>query len=192
MGRLQFVVMAAVGALVLAACDQGPKAPSAPKAPTAAAKCAAGIERTVSFTSANARDRLIVEALGPDCANPAMSVRLYDPAGRLVFSNMTSGKWLLSGELFPQGGGTAQGVAENLIDIAPPGGMQLPEWRDGGAAPPAPEYGAFKILVPQPAYERLRRLGMPTMILRGGAESGTVYIYDAENGTAMAIVQYAV
>ncbi len=189
MGRSYAVGLSFCLAATLAACDQGPKAPAST---AAGPNCAAGIERAVSFTSAQAKDRLIVEALGPDCTNPAMATRLYDPAGRLVFSNMTSGKWLMSGELFPQASGTAQGVAENLIDIGPPGAMQLPEWRDGAAEPPAPEYGAFKILVPQPAYERLRRLGMPTMILRGGAESGTVHIYDRENGTAVAIAQYAV
>jgi hypothetical protein len=189
MGRSTAVCFAVVLAAALAACDQGVKPPAS--SASAGPKCAAGIDRTVSFTAAQAKDRLIVEALGPDCKNPAMSTRIYDPSGRLVFSNTTSGQYLM-GDLFPQAGGTAQGVAENLIDIGPPGAMQLPEWRDGAAEPPATEYGAFKILVPQPAYERLRRLGMPTMILRGGAESGTVYIYDRENGTAVAIVQYAV
>ena len=98
----------------------------------------------------------------------------------------------MSSELFPQSGGTAQGVAENLIDIAPPGGMQLPEWRAGAATPKPSGYGAFEILVQQPAYERLRRLSLPTMILRGGAESGTVYVYDPENGEAVAIAAFAV
>ena len=135
---------------------------------------------------------MIVEALGPDCKNPAMATRLYDPSGRLIFSNMTSGKWLMSTELFPQSGGTAQGVAENLIDIAPYGGMQLPAWRAGAAAPKPSGYGAFEILVQQPGYERLRRLNLPTMILRGGAESGTVYVYDPENGEAVAIAAFAV
>jgi hypothetical protein len=184
MSRFLRFGMILILASALGACGQEAKDP--------VAKCAAGIERAVSFTAANARDRLVVSALGPDCANPAMEVRLTDPSGRLVFSHMTSGKWLMNPELFPQAGGTAQGVAETLIDIAAPGAMALPEWRDGAAEPPAPEYGAFKILVPQPAYERLRRAGMPTMILRGGAESGTVYVYDAEAGTALALVQYAV
>jgi hypothetical protein len=184
MSRFHSFAAGAVLAGAFAACGQGGQVP--------VAKCAAGIERAVSFTAANARDRLVVQALGPDCANPAMEVRLSDPAGRLVFSHMTSGRWLMNPELFPQAGGTAQGVAETLIDVAPPGAMALPEWHDGAAEPPAPEYGTFKILVPQPAYERLRRAGMPTMILRGAAESGTVYVYDAENGTAVALVQYAV
>ncbi len=53
-------------------------------------------------------------------------------------------------------------------------------------------YGAYEALIPQPAYERLRALNAPTLIKRGGGESGTFYIYDPESGEAVAVANFAV
>jgi hypothetical protein len=193
-------------ALLVAGCDQGAKAPeqakseppaetaSAPPAPTApsgAQPCATTVERTVAFTAAQAKDRLVIEALGPDCANPALFARLYDPTGRLVYANMISGKWLMSAEMFPQGGGSAQTVIENLYDIGEPNSQTLPAWPENTPAPAKGSYGAFEAKVPQPAYERYRALNGVMMIRRGGGESGTFYIYDPELGEAVAVAQYA-
>jgi hypothetical protein len=190
-------------ALALVACDQTQKTcdrttmPSPPAvavqaAQPAIAPCAASVERTVAFTTAQAKDKLIVEALGPDCANPAMFARLFDAQGRLVYADMTSGKWLMNAEMFPQAGGTAKGATENLYDIGEPNSMNLPAWRAGTRAPSRGNYGAFEALVPQPAYERLRALNATTLIKRGGAESGTFYIYDPEAGEAVAVAKFAV
>jgi hypothetical protein len=150
------------------------------------------IERTVAFTSAQAKDKLTIEALGPDCANPAIFARIFDPSGRLVFANVTSGKALMSVEMFPQGQGTAQGVAENLYDIGEPNSMNLPEWKAGAKAPAKGGYGAYEAMVPQPAYERLRALNATTLIKRGGGESGTIFIYDPESGEAIAVAMFAI
>lgn len=191
---MRAMVLAVLGAgLVLGGCEQvcstaGPR----PSAPPAGQTCAKVVERTVAFTGAQAKDKLVVEALGPDCANPAMFARLYDSNGRLVYADMTSGKWLMSMELYPPAGGTAQGVAETLYDIGEPGSANLPGWAPGAPAPSTGSYGAFEALVPQPAYERLRALSAPAMIKRGGAESGTFYIYDPEAGAAVAIARFAV
>ena len=179
--------------LILGGCDQvcstvGPR----PALPPGAQACARVVEKVVAFTSSQARDRLVVEGLGPDCSNPAIFARLYDGAGRLVYADMTSGKWLMSAELFPQAGGTPQGVAETLYDIGEAGAALLPGWAPGAPAPATGTYGAFEALVPQPAYERLRALKAPAMIKRGGAESGTFYIYDPEAGAAVAIARFAV
>lgn len=193
---------ACVAVLALAACDQvmtkcdpveTKVAAPAPAAETAAVKpCGDTYEQAVSFTGAQAKDRLVVEPLGPDCANPAVFARLYDSAGRLVYANMTSGKWLMSAETFPPAGGTPTGVAKTLYDIGEPNSLTLPQWKAGARAPARGNYGAFEALVPQPAYERLRALNAPTLIKRGGAESGTFYIYDPESGEAVAIAQFAV
>lgn len=185
--------------LALAGCGEAvkcpPAAPVAP-APQAAASgpqpCAQPVEIAVAFTSGQRSDKLVVEALGPDCSNPALFARLTDAKGRLVYADMTSGKWLMNAEMFPQAGGTARGVAENLYDIGEPNSMNLPPWRAGQRAPSRGNYGAFEALVPQPAYERLRALNLPTLIKRGGAESGTFYIYDPENGEAVAVAKFAV
>ena len=117
---------------------------------------------------------------------------MFDTTGRLVYADMTSGKWLMNAELFPQAGGTAQGVAENLYDIGEPNSMNLPAWRAGTNVPLRGNYGAYEALVPQPAYERLRALNAPTLIKRGGGESGTFYIYDPESGEAVAVANFAV
>ena len=194
-------------ALALAACDQASKPPEQTKPPEAQSRaqvpatpmasasvptCATVVERTIALTSAQAKDRLIVEALGPDCANPAMFARIFDANGRLVFANMTSGKWLMNAELFPQGSGTPQGVAENLYDIGEPNSTNLPAWKTGTPAPAKGNYGAYEALIPQPAYERLRALNAATLIKRGGGESGTIFIYDPELGEAVAVAIYAV
>ncbi len=188
MRRLALVVGAA---LALGGCEQmcgaaGPK----PAVPLAQA-CAKPFERTVSFTSAQPNDRLVVEALGPDCSNPAILARVFDSNGRLVYAEMESGKLLMSVEGFPPGGGSAQGAVEAAYDIGGPNSLNLPAWLGGPAPAPAP-YGAFEVLVPQPAYERLRRLNAPTLIKRGGFESGTIYIYDPENAHAVAVAKFAV
>ena len=169
-----------------------PAAPAVQTAAPAIAPCATAVERTVAFTTAQAKDKLIVEALGPDCKNPAMFARLFDAQGRLVFATMSSGKWLMNAEMFPQAGCTAKGVAENLYDIGEPNSMNLPTWRAGQRAPSRGNYGAYEALVPQPAYERLRALNATTLIKRGGAESGTFYIYDPESGEAVAVANFAV
>lgn len=208
MTRLRSIGVLLSTALVLAACDQGAKAPETPAqpeaqkaveptpvaapAPAAPMACATVIERMIAFTSAQAKDKLIIEALGPDCANPAMFARIFDANGRLVFADMTSGKWLMNVELFPQGLGTPQGVAENLYGIGEPNSMNLPAWKAGAKAPAKGSYGAYEALVPQPAYERLRALNATTLIKRGGGESGTIYIYDPESGEAVAVAIYAV
>ncbi len=194
-------------ALALAACDQASKPPeqskpsetksnaqaeTAPAASPSVPACASIVERMIAFTSAQAKDKLIIEALGPDCANPAMFARIFDANGRLVFANMTSGKWLMNAELFPQGLGTPQGVAENLYDIGEPNSKNLPEWKAGAAAPAKGGYGAYEELIPQPAYERLRALNATTLIKRGGGESGTIFIYDPELGEAVAVAIFAV
>jgi hypothetical protein len=185
--------------LALGACEQVTKcdAPVETKAAVAPAPsgpqpCAEKVERVVTFTAAGAKDRMVVEALGPDCANPAMFAQLYDASGRLVYADMTSGKWLMSAETFPPAGGTPRGVAENLYDIGEPNSLTLPAWKAGARAPGKGNYGAFEALVPQPAYERLRALNAPTLIKRGGAESGTFYIYDPEAGEAVAVAKFAV
>lgn len=202
-------IAAAIGtALALAACDQGAKTPQnadttpaaetppATTAPVAAAPtvptCATLVERTIPFTSPQAKDKMQIEALGPDCANPAMFARIWDANGRLVYANMMSGKWLMSVESFPPGGGAAQGVAENLYDIGEPNSKNLPEWKAGSPAVSTGGYGAYEALVPQPAYERLRALNGTTLIKRGGGESGTIYIYDPESAEAVAIARFAV
>jgi hypothetical protein len=189
-----------IGAFALAACDQmakcdppvETKAAQPVLAETGPQPCGDIFEVPVSFTGAQAKDRLIVEPLGPDCANPSVFARLYDGSGRLVFANMTSGKWLMNAEMFPQAGGTPSGVAKTLYDIGEPNSLTLPQWKAGARAPSRGNYGAFEALVPQPAYERLRALNAPTLIKRGGAESGTFYIYDPESGEAVAIAQFAV
>ncbi len=193
------VLVSAAGALGLAACEQATKCEipagggtPVPMVAAAPQPCAAPVETAVGFTSAGSQDKLIVEALGPDCANPAMFARLIDAKGRLVYAEMTSGKWLMSAELFPQAGGTARGVAENLYDIGEPNSMNLPQWRAGARGPERGSYGAYEAMVPQAAYERLRALNAPTLIKRGGAESGTFYIYDPENGEAVAVAKFAV
>jgi hypothetical protein len=187
-------------ALMVAACNPQaqtcdrtnmPAEPVKTAGPTVA-PCARVVERTIAFTGARSQDRIVIEALGPDCANPAMFARVFDAAGRLVYADMTSGKWLMNGEMFPQAGGTAQGVAENLYDIGEPNSMNLPAWRAGTGAPLRGDYGALEALIPQPAYERLRALNAPTLIKRGGAESGTFYIYDPEAGEAVAVAKFAV
>ena len=193
------VLVLAAGALGLAACEQATKceiprggATPAPVVAAAPQSCAAQVETAVGFTSAARQDKLIVEALGPDCTNPAMLARVIDGKGRLVYAEMTSGKWLMNAEMFPQGAGTPRGVAENLYDIGEPNSMNLPVWRAGARAPERGNYGAYEALVPQAAYERLRALNAPTLIKRGGAESGTFYIYDPENGEAVAVAKFAV
>lgn len=194
------VLILGASALGLAACEQATRceipAGAAVPAPAIVAAapqpCAAPVETLVGFTSAVRQDKLIVEALGPDCANPAMFARVIDAKGRLVYAEMTSGKWLMSAEMFPQAGGTARGVTENLYDIGEPNSMNLPVWRPGARGPERGNYGAYEVLVPQPAYERLRALNAPTLIKRGGAESGTFYIYDPENGEAVAVAKFAV
>lgn len=193
-------------ALLVAGCDQGTKAPeqakSEPPAQTAAVPtvapispaptaCATTVDRTVAFTAPKANDRLVIEALGPDCSNPALFARLFDQAGRLVYANVISGKWLMSAEMFPQGQGTAQGVIENLYDIGEPNSKTLPAWAENTPAPAKSDYAAFEPKVPQPAYERYRALNGVMMIRRGGGESGTFYIYDPELGEAVAVAQYA-
>lgn len=194
-------------ALALGGCDQicgpavgsrPPQAPMAPAAPSAETApppntqaCAQPFQRTVSFTSAQPRDQLIVEALGPDCSNPSMVGRVFDASGRLVYTEMTSGQWLMNPEIFPPGSGTAQGATEALYDIGEPNSMNLPVWTSG-PAPQKGNYGAYEALVPQPTYERLRRLNAPTLIKRGGAESGTIFIYDPEARMAIAVAEYAV
>jgi hypothetical protein len=193
------VLVLAAGALGLAACEQATKCeiPAGGVAPTPVAAaapqpCAAPVETAVGFTGAGPRDKLIVEALGPDCANPAMFARLIDGNGRLVYAEMTSGKWLMSAEMFPPGEGTAAGVARSLYDIGEPNSLTLPVWRAGASSPERGSYGAYEVLVPQPAYERLRALNAPMLIKRGGAESGTFFIYDPENGEAVAVAKFAV
>jgi hypothetical protein len=136
-------------------------------------------------------DKIVVEALGPDCSNPALLGRVFDAKGRLVYAEMTSGKWMMNGEIFPPGGGTAQGAIDALYDIGGPNSMTLPAWISG-AVPQKGNYGAYEALVPQPAYERLRQLNAPTMIKRGGGESGTIYIYDPESAMAIAVARFAV
>ncbi|MBP6012355.1 MAG: hypothetical protein KBA31_09025 [Alphaproteobacteria bacterium] len=191
---MKAMVLAVLGAgLALGGCDQVcSTVGQRPLAPPGGQACAKTVERVVAFTGAQAKDKLIVEALGPDCSNPAMFARLYDGNGRLVYADMTSGKWLMSAELFPPAGGTPQGVAETLYDIGEAGGANLPGWAAGAPAPATGSYGAFEALVPQPAYERLRALKAPAMIKRGGAESGTFYIYDPEAGVAVAVARFAV
>lgn len=106
-----------VAGVALGGCEQvcGPVA--RPAAPPAQA-CAKPFERTVSFTSAQSGDRLIVEALGPDCSNPSMVGRVFDAKGRLVYTEVTSGQWMMNPEIFPPGGGTAQGAIDTLYDSA--------------------------------------------------------------------------
>jgi hypothetical protein len=193
-------------ALVVAGCDQGVKAPEQTKSkapvemaavpvaatvPAGPAPCATTVERTVAFTAPQAKDRFVIEALGPDCANPALFARVYDPSGRLVYANVISGKWMMSAELFPQGGGSAQTVIENLYDIGEPNSQTLPAWAENTAAPAKSSYAAFEPQVPQPAYERYRALNGVMMIRRGGGESGTFYIYDPELGEAVAVAKFA-
>lgn len=200
------VCVVAGAALVLAGCDQGVKAPepakseataaTTPPPPAASAAnsvaaCAPAVERIVAFTAAQAKDRFVIEALGPDCANPALFARLYDPSGRLVFANMISGKWMMSAEMFPQGQGNAQTVIENLYDIGEPNSQTLPAWAEHAPAPAKSDYGAFEAKVPQPAYERYRALNGAMMIRRGGGESGTFFIYDPELGETVAVAQFA-
>lgn len=182
-------LMLAVG-VVLGGCDQVCGPAVRPVAPPVQA-CAKAFERTVSFTSAQPGDKLVVEALGPDCANPAMLARVFDAKGRLVYAEMTSGKWMMNPEIFPQGGGTAQGALDALYDIGEPNSLTLPAWT-GGPEPQKGSYGAYEALVPQIAYERLRQMNVPTLIKRGGGESGTIYIYDPESAMAIAVAKYAV
>ena len=165
--------------------------PGEPVAPPDAQACAQPFQRTVSFTSAQPGDRLIVEALGPDCSNPSMVGRVFDGNGRLVYTEMTSGQWMMNPEIFPPGGGTAQGATDALYDIGEANSMNLPAWTSG-PSPQKGNYGAYEALVPQPAYERLRQLNAPTLIKRGGAESGTIFIYDPEAAMAIAVAEYAV
>jgi hypothetical protein len=134
---------------------------------------------------------MVIEALGPDCSNPSIFARVFDGRGRLVYAEMESGKFLMSVEGFPPGGGTAQGAVDAAYDIGGPNSLNLPDW-PGGAAPAPGPYGAYEALVPQPAYERLRRLNAPTLIKRGGFESGTIYIYDPENAQAVAVAKFAI
>jgi hypothetical protein len=117
--------------------------------------------------------------------------RVFDAKGRLVYAEMTSGKWMMNGEIFPPGGGTAQGALDALYDIGEPNSMTLPAWT-GGGEPQKGNYGAYEVLVPQIAYERLRQMNAPTLIKRGGGESGTIYIYDPEAAMAIAVAKYAV
>jgi hypothetical protein len=190
MRGMVLVVLAGLG---LGGCDQVcSTGGSRPVAAPGGQACAKTVERTVAFTGAQAHDRLVVEALGPDCSNPAMSARLYDGNGRLIYADMTSGKWLMNAEMFPQANGTPQGVAETLYDVGAADAASLPGWAPGAPAPATGTYGAYEALVPQPAYERLRALKAPTMIKRGGAESGTFYIYDPEAGAAVAVARFAV
>jgi hypothetical protein len=182
-------LMLAAG-VALGGCEQvcGPVARSV--VPPAQA-CAKPFERTVSFTRAQPGDRLVVEALGPDCSNPSMVGRVFDTKGRLVYTEMTSGRWMMNGEIFPPGGGTAQGAIDALYDIGGANSMNLPAWT-GGPEPQKGNYGAYEALVPQIAYERLRQMNAPTLIKRGGGESGTIYIYDPEATMAIAVAKYAI
>jgi len=182
-------VVVAVG-VMLGGCGQVCGPAVRPAVPPAQA-CAKRVERTVSFTSAQPIDKIVVEALGPDCANPALLARVFDAKGRLVYSEMTSGRWMINPEIFPPGGGTAQGAIDALYDIGGPNSMNLPAWT-GGPEPQKGSYGAYEVLVPQLAYERLRRLNAPTMIKRGGGESGTIYIYDPDATMAVAVAKFAV
>jgi hypothetical protein len=198
MGHRFSISIALTSALALGACEQTKCDPPVDTkatpivAETGPKPCGEIFEVPVSFTGAQAKDRLVVEPLGPDCANPAVFARLYDGSGRLVYANMTSGKWLMNAEMFPQAGGTPSGVAKTLYDIGEPNSLTLPQWKAGARSPSRGNYGAFEPLVPQAAYERLRALNAPTLIKRGGAESGTFYIYDPESGEAVAIAQFAV
>lgn len=187
MRGLAFVM--ATGAL-LGGCDQicGPAV--RPVAPPVQA-CAKPFERTVSFTSPQPGDKVVVEALGPDCSNPSLVGRVFDAKGRLVYTEMTSGKWMMNTEIFPVGGGTAQGAVDALYDIGEANSASLPTWKEG-AEPQRGNYGAYEVLVPQIAYERLRLLNQPMLIRRGGGESGTIYIYDPEAAMAIAIARFAV
>jgi hypothetical protein len=182
------VMMAA--AVLLSGCEQVCGPVSRPVVPLVQA-CAKPVERTVSFTSAQPADKIVVEALGPDCSSPALLGRVFDARGRLVYSEMTSGRWMINPEIFPPGGGSAQGAINALYDIGGPNSMNLPAWT-GGPEPQKGNYGAYEVLVPQIAYERLRRLNAPTMIKRGGGESGTIYIYDPEATMAVAVAKFAI
>ena len=183
------LALAMVAGVALGGCEQvcGPVA--RPVAPPAQA-CAKPFERTVSFTSAQPGDKLIVEALGPDCSNPSMVGRVFDAKGRLVYTEVTSGKWMIVGETFAPGGGSAQSAVDSLYDIGEPNSLNLPAWTVG-PEPQKGNYGAYEALVPQIAYERLRRLGAPTLIKRGGGLSGSIYIYDPESTMAVAVAKYA-
>lgn len=187
MRSLAFILAAGVA---LGGCEQVCGPVSRPVAPPVQA-CAKPVERTVSFTSAQPADKIVVEALGPDCSNPALLGRVFNAKGRLVYSEMTSGKWMINPEIFPPGGGTAQGAIDALYDIGGPNSLTLPAWT-GGPEPQKGNYGAYEALVPQIAYERLRQLNAPTMIKRGGGESGTIYIYDPEATMAIAVAKFAV
>ena len=182
-------LMLAAG-VALGGCDQVCGPVTRPAAPPVQA-CAKAFERTVSFTSARPADKLVVEALGPDCANPSMFARVFDAKGRLVYAEMTSGMWMMNPEMFPPGGGTAQGALDALYDIGEPNSLTLPAWT-GGPAPQQGNYGAYEALVPQITYERLRQLNAPTLIKRGGGESGTIYIYDPQAAMAVAFAKFAV
>lgn len=182
-------VVVAAGVL-LGGCEQVCGPTVRPVVPPVLA-CAKPVERIVSFTSAQRADKIVVEALGPDCSNPALLGRVFDANGRLVYSEMTSGRWMINPEIFPPGGGTAQGAIDALYDIGGPNSMNLPAW-PGGPEPQKGGYGAYEALVPQIAYERLRRLNAPTMIKRGGGESGTIYIYDPDATMAVAVAKFAV
>ena len=184
------IAVAAVAGVLLGGCDQVCGPAVRPVVPSAKA-CAKPVERTVSFTSVQPADKIVVEALGPDCANPALLGRVFDARGRLVYAEMTSGRWMMNPEIFPPGGGSVQGAIDALYDIGGPNSMNLPAWT-GGPEPQKGSYGAYEALLPQPAYERLRRLNAPTMIKRGGGESGTIYIYDPETAKAVAVGRFAV
>jgi hypothetical protein len=94
-------------------------------------------------------------------------------------------------EMFPPGEGTAQGVVNALYDIGGPNALNLPAWQNGPAPAPG-NYGAYEAMVPQAAYERLRQLNGPTLIKRGGGESGTVYVYDPVTRSTLALAKFAV
>lgn len=158
-----------------------------------AAPCGPAHEATVSLTGAKAKNTIVVEAIGPDCKAPMMLAKILDETGRPLFAKVASGKEMLNTEMFPGGDGTVKGAQAMWMDAG--SGMSsadLPVWKQGAKAPANKTYGAFEVRVPREYYEIVRKSKLPVLIERGGAESGTIYVWNADTGTFVEIAEYAV
>lgn len=157
-----------------------------------AAACVPQHETIVALTGPKAKDKLIVEALGPDCKDPVLFARVFSATGRLLFAHAESGAFLLNTESFPGGDGTLKGSLaasyEVMHDVKT---GSLPEWKKGKPKAGMGPYSAYDVRVPQEYYEAIRKENLPVLIKRGGYESGTLYIYDKKWNQFVEIAEYS-
>lgn len=161
-------------------------------AASALAACAPQHEAVVSLTGPKAKDKLIVEALGPDCNDPVLFARVISASGRLLFAHADSGAYLLNTESFPGGDGTLKGGLASSYEVMEEVKTgSLPKWQKGKAKAEMGPYSVYDVQVPQEYYEAIRKENLPVLIKRGGYESGTMYIYDKKWKTFVAIAEYS-